>query len=364
MSNDTDGDGIPDDYELTQATLPNATGLPSWSIYNKTWIAKINATYGTNATNPDTDKDFIPDGAELKFYFNKTKYGLNMTLDPLNPDQLDKNGNFVPGGDGIPDGLELDSDSDGLPDGYEFMGMNTTQYNFTSTFITPSTRGESGGGALNPDSDYDGIPDGMEVYVLGTSPTSNDTDHDGFSDGLEERIGTDPLTPTSWTEFSSAMSSYKDVHIATPMSLSYIGKIVPVRIDAPSNTKEVTYKLYNGQSNSWSKEVKLNYDPSQDSWILPQEFLKLNDGNYYFKTYMYLNDGQVLTEGLSFAVNAPLKIFNFSNTSSGTNKITEFFAFTGFFSIGLMSSVIAINRKRIKSKMTKILTKRKEDQNQ
>ena len=53
MNNDTDGDGIPDNYELTQATLNGSPGLPSWSVYNKTWIAYINKTYGTNATNPD-----------------------------------------------------------------------------------------------------------------------------------------------------------------------------------------------------------------------------------------------------------------------------------------------------------------------
>ena len=314
MNNDTDGDGIADDYELTQATLDSSPGLPSWSIYNKTWIAYINATYGTNATDPDTDKDFIPDGAELYYYFNKTQYGVNMTLDPLNPDQLDSTGSFH--SDGVPDGLEMDHDYDGLADGYEFMGMNTSQYNFTSTFITPSTRGnaKNGGGVFNPDSDYDGLPDGLETFVTKTSPTSNDTDRDSFSDGLEERIGTDPLVPTTWAQFSTAMSSFTSVHIVSPISISYLGKVVPVRVNAPSNAQQVTFKLFHGQTNSWSSEVKLVYDQLQDSWILPQEYLYLADGNYYFKTYMYLNDGQVLSESLSFAINAPLLIFIFGDT--------------------------------------------------
>ena len=357
MSNDTDGDGIPDNYELTDVVLNNSTGLPSWSKYNSTWIAYIKSLNGgTSATNPDTDGDFIPDGAEKTFYFNKTKYGYNMTLDPRNPDQIDQNGAFHR--DGIPDGLDLDSDYDGLPDGYEFMGLHDATHNVSSTFITSFVKSGGGGGVFNPDSDGDGLPDGLEVYVLGTSPTSNDTDHDGFSDGLEVRIGTDPLTPTTWSQFSTAMSSYKYVHIATPISISYVGKMVPVRIDAPTGTQQVTVKLYYEQGNSWTGEMKLVYDPSQDSWVLPQDYLFLKDGNYLFKTYMYLSDGNVLTESLSFAINVPLQILNVSDSSPGVIVFESIFLF-GFFSIGFTSTIVAMNSKRLSKKIGNFLKKQK-----
>ena len=158
------------------------------------------------------------------------------------------------------------------------------------------------------------------------------------------------------------MSSYKYVHIATPLSISYVGKIVPVRVDAPVGTQQVSFKLYHEQTNSWTKEIKLVYDASQDSWILPQQYLKLGDGNYYFRTYMYGNNGKVITESLSFAINAPLKIFNFGDSLPGSNSNFELIAFTGFFSIGLLSSIMAINIRRIKNKVSRILKKRDQEQ--
>ena len=282
-----------------------------------------------------------------------------MTLDPLNWDEIGDKHNGGP--NGIPDGLDMDNDFDGLPDGYEFMGMNTTEYNFTSTFRSPATKGS--GGPFNPDSDYDSLPDGLEVWILGTSPTSNDTDLDGFSDGLEERIHTDPLVPTSWAEFSHAMNIFSYVHVATPISISYNGKIVPVRVDAPSNTEQVTFKLYHEQSNSWSKEIKLQYDSSQDSWIIPQEYLLLDTGNYFFRAYMYLDDGDILTESVSFAIQVPLKIFDFENISEGTGTGSQFqlVLFSGLFGTGLLGSLAIMNVGRLRKKVPNILKKRKED---
>ena len=359
-TNDTDGDGIADNFELTQATIPGAPGLPPWSVYNSTWIAHITAIYGTNATNPDSDSDFIPDGAELTFYFNKTQYGVNRTFNPLKSDEIGQNG--VGGPDGIPDGLDLDSDYDGLPDGYEFMGLHDGVHNFNSTLRSPSNRGA--GGPFNPDSDYDSLPDGLEVYVIGTSPTSNDTDKDGFSDGLEERIGTDPLVPTTWAQFSSAMSSFSYVHVATPISLSYNGKVVPVRVDAPSGTAQVSFKLYHEQTNTWTDEIKLKYDPSQDSWILPQSYLYLEKGNYLFNAYMYLNDGNVLTESVSFAVLMPLKIINLIDSSNSFVISPELIAFSSLFGLGLLGSIGTLNARRLVSKVSKLIKKKKEDLNE
>ena len=78
---------------------------------------------------------------------------------------------------------------------------------------------------------------------------------------------------------------------------------------------------------------------------------------------MYCNDGKIITESLSFAINAPLKIFNFSNSLPGSNSNFEFIAFTGFFGIGLIGSVFAINSRRIKNKVSRMLKKRDQEQN-
>jgi len=106
-------------------------------------------TYGTNATNPDSDGDTLPDGLEQR-----------LGLDPRNAtDAWD------------------DFDGDGLNNRAECW---------------------NGTGLWTPDSDGDGLTDGQEVLTYGTLPRVADTDGDGFSDGAEVAAGTDPLDPLSF----------------------------------------------------------------------------------------------------------------------------------------------------------------------
>lgn len=136
---DTDGDGLTNNEETSLGTDPN---------------------------NPDTDRDELLDGDEVKQWHT----------DPLKPDT---------DGDGLSDGEEVirrsldplnpDTDGDGLSDGDEVQRATDP---------------------LNPDTDKDGLKDGDEVN-LGTDPLKPDTDSDGLLDGQETPPCPDPLKPDS-----------------------------------------------------------------------------------------------------------------------------------------------------------------------
>lgn len=111
---DTDGDGIPDEYET-------GTGI---------YVSPTNT--GTSPTNSDTDGDGIPDRYETGtgIYVSPTNTGTN----PTNPDT---------DGDGLNDGQEVntyhsnpvvrDTDGDGFDDGFEV----STGFSPTSSASTP-----------------------------------------------------------------------------------------------------------------------------------------------------------------------------------------------------------------------------------
>ena len=146
---DSDGDGLPDVLE---------------------------ATIGTDASNPDTDGDGLSDYIEFKV----------LGLDPLSKDT---------GNSGTPDG-QKDSDSDGLP--------NLEEVN-------------RGTNPLLPDSDHDGLTDYEETAVYGTSPVDRDTDHDKADDKTEIQIGSDPLKPDS--SFTTSASA-EPISSINPISIS------------------------------------------------------------------------------------------------------------------------------------------------
>ncbi|MCI0497529.1 MAG: transglutaminase domain-containing protein [Thermoplasmata archaeon] len=124
-NNDTDGDGMDDGYEVDNGLDPlnddadedaDGDGISNYDEYiNGTrsddfdndglpdWWEEM---YGYNATDPDSDGDGVPDGAE----------------DPDN-DGLNNTGEFEAG----TDPFDWDTDDDGLSDGYEWdMGMDPT----------------------------------------------------------------------------------------------------------------------------------------------------------------------------------------------------------------------------------------------
>ena len=171
-SADTDGDAMPDSYEAAHACLrpgvddgsadPDADGLTSLA----------ESAIGTDPCVADTDGDGMDDGYEVG------------CTDPL---VMDAGGDAD--GDGLSNGWEFtagtlacngDSDGDTMPDGYEA----------AHSCLQPAVVDDAG------DPDDDGLINKDELS-LGTDPCSADTDGDGLEDGAEGAAGSDPLAADS-----------------------------------------------------------------------------------------------------------------------------------------------------------------------
>jgi concanavalin A-like lectin/glucanase superfamily protein/Big-like domain-containing protein/thrombospondin type 3 repeat protein len=149
---DTDGDGMPDAFEVAHNLDPRANdaaldpdndGLTNLSEFQR----------GTFPRDADTDNDGLNDGAEVA-----------LGTDPLDPDTDD---------DGILDGIDpnpftpnADFDGDGIPD------------------------------TDDPDIDGDSLSNTDEL-ALGTDARNPDTDGDAWRDGAEVEAGSNPLLAAS-----------------------------------------------------------------------------------------------------------------------------------------------------------------------
>jgi len=167
---DTDGDGLPDAYELLHTSPPSATALnPGDDLENGgvgDGLTNLEEYHiGTDPTNADTDGDTLEDGAEV------AGAGLRPPTDPT----------------------DSDTDKDRLDDGVE---TNTGTYvSATDTGTDPTVT----------DSDGDGLGDGVETNTgtfvsatdTGTNPTVTDSDGDGAEDWYEVAASfTDPTEPS------------------------------------------------------------------------------------------------------------------------------------------------------------------------
>ncbi len=150
-SADLDGDGIPNDVEITIGTDPN---------------------------DPDSDGDRIPDSVETNGGEPVDTDG-DGVIDALDPDS---------DGDGLSDADEGtgDSDGDGIPN-YRDPDGEPTDQDTDGDGLTDAEEIELGTAPDNPDSDGDGLSDGVEVHGDNpTDPLDEDTDNDGLTDGEED----------------------------------------------------------------------------------------------------------------------------------------------------------------------------------
>lgn len=145
--------GLTKAFDFTTPVTDDLTLYASWLSLQDTdedgLVDELEAHYGTDSGNPDTDGDGLSDYIEVVI----------LGTDPLSPAT-----------GGVADG-DLDSDGDGISNLDEVM------------------QGTDPG---DPDTDGDLLTDAEEA-TYGTDPTRYDTDGDGASDGTEVRLGTNPL---------------------------------------------------------------------------------------------------------------------------------------------------------------------------
>ncbi len=160
-SDDTDGDGMPNSYEIANGLDPDvndaaldldADGLPNLAEYQR----------GTKANVADTDGDGLSDGVESG------------------------SGLFIGAADTGTNPLKPDTDGDGLSDGVE-----------TGTGIF------------------------VDATHTGTDPNTTDSDFDGFNDGVEIAAGFDPNSSESTPAGATTIATAVEVRFYAAPGLAY-----------------------------------------------------------------------------------------------------------------------------------------------
>ncbi|MFB6163502.1 MAG: hypothetical protein ABEJ86_08730, partial [Halococcoides sp.] len=176
---DSDGDGILNTIEKQSWMLPVAGG----------------DQFSTDANNPDTDGDGIPDGEEVTFETEATEDGLQAELVSARSNPVD-----------------IDTDDDGLNDSVErnewdirvaetaqtakeykralrTAGANSELLDRAAANLTTRTVTSN---PLVVDTDGDALTD-LQEWANGTDPSRTDTDGDHILDRVERQKGEDPV---------------------------------------------------------------------------------------------------------------------------------------------------------------------------
>jgi alpha-galactosidase len=160
---DTDGDGLPDDYELLYTSPPSPTAMNPGDDLEPDGLTNIQEyLIGTEPDNPDTDGDTLQDGDEV------AGAGLRPPTDPLDADTDDdtlddgvetNTGTYVSATDTGTDPTVADTDGDDAGDWYEI----------TASYTDPTDSNDNPGIPYplpDPDSTPPDTTKPVKVYIL------------------------------------------------------------------------------------------------------------------------------------------------------------------------------------------------------
>jgi hypothetical protein len=237
-SNDTDGDGMPDGWEVKYGLNPldseDALLDLDGDSFDSDWNDNVTDSElyanlheylnGTDPTNGDTDGDGMPDGWEVYWDFqplnssdanedpdndsliNLYEYdnsrvdgfvdnvysmdnitGSNPLLKDTDGDLIQDGEECVSGNDGyVTDPSNPDSDGDGMPDGWEMLhGLDPFDPSDGETDLDNDGWDFDRNGTIEQWEKFTNY----EEYLNGTDPNNNDTDGDGMIDGWEGYYG-------------------------------------------------------------------------------------------------------------------------------------------------------------------------------
>lgn len=244
-------------------------------------IDDLEAYYGTDINNPDTDGDGLSDYIELFI---------------LGTDPLNKSTNGV-------DDATADADDDGLG--------NLTEI-------------EWGTDPGDPDTDADGLGD-AEESSYGTDPLKYDTDDDGASDGTEVRAGTDPTSPDS--EFNINLTTDAGDTVIPSVNVKLDGDQVETLSIAPFLNE---YFFPDDMPGYLGKAYTFDVDGSFDSATISFDFEPAVIGSGAEPTIFYFNEEQQTLEELPTVIegNRASTTVNHFSTYVLIDRVAHYDAFT------------------------------------
>ncbi|RME06479.1 MAG: hypothetical protein D6812_01555 [Deltaproteobacteria bacterium] len=205
---DRDGDLLVDALEAEFGTDPLNPDTDGDGLSDGEEVQEGNDGYRTKPLLADTDGDGYWDGVEFRYRTDPTNHWDHPDPEIVDSDEdgmsdrFEAEHGFDPHD---PADAQIDSDHDGLKN-VEERQWNTDPHN-PDTDLDGLLDGEevvegADGFITSPlmrDTDGDALPDGAEVTTYGTDPTLRDTDGDGIDDNLEITAGLDPNDPADAT---------------------------------------------------------------------------------------------------------------------------------------------------------------------